>query len=809
MQSGITLLTGPARPYNGVTRLALNVMDGGILSGSTALAMGQNADNRYGELLASVDNAGTITGSTGIALRGDVATANNGYVTTWSGFSSIANRATGTISGSIVGPVATLNNAGLIDGGSGSAFTTGNAGTSYSFRINPGSWTNTGTIRSNGPAATIVSSTIGTLINSGTIANTGTGAALSSSNLVVQNRAGGLISSGGTIAINGTGYVNLVNQGTITGNVVTGNNSSVIDSSLGRINGSVTFGSGFDTLVVRYDGTANPVTGITGTINTGGGTNTQQIAIGSNTTIGTPVALLNGFQQFAIATDKGIITTLGTGFVAPTTIQVMGAGTLINRAAIATSSTAFALNGVPSPEVQRFVNEASIQTGSASTYAITGGSGFSQIVNNGTIVSAGGGITSFQASVVNTGTLTAVGTGVQNSGNSLTNSGTIRSTTGIGVQTSGNVGIASTNSGTIQGFLTGVQTSGYFTNTGLITATHRFGSAVQLDPYGVVFNNAGGVIGTGGLAIVGSSFNETVVNAGTINGSVALTYSGGGTNGSQRYISQTGGVLNGNLILGSDGILFTDLVNTGSCMFAGITGSVTAASGAALRYRVTGKQSAVIGPVGPFANAAYELTEGAALTLTAPATVTRQVLLAGTGSVDIDANLSATNGTAALAVGSVLSIQASLGTPTGVLAIRNRGTITVTRPAASSNFGGVGVSLGNNDNFTNFGTIAVTDREATGFWAAIVGSASSGSGTVTNAGSILLDGGIGISDAKVVNTGMIAQIDGGAVARGVVQGNARQSRYDPRRRRCGNGVQRRRDRKFGHTDQHRWRRHIR
>ncbi|WP_380784337.1 autotransporter outer membrane beta-barrel domain-containing protein [Sphingomonas sp. R86520] len=762
-ESGITLLTGPVSTYiDSTTQLALSVTNGATLSGTTALTMGQTPGNVYGMLIATLDNAGTITGSSGIALRGDVASTTNGFTTSRSSFTSITNQATGTISGSIVGPVGMLKNAGLIDGGSNSALTTGNAGSSYPYTISPGTWTNTGTIRSNSSAATIVSSSIGTLISSGTIANFGAGAALASSSLIVQNQAGGLISSSGTTAINGTGYLNLVNRGTITGNVVTGNSSSMIDSSQGRINGSVVFGSGYDTLVVRYDGTATPVTGITGTVDAGGGINTQQIAIGSDTTIATPVTLLTGFQQLAIATDQGVTTTLGAGFVTPTTIQVIGGGTLVNRAAIVTSGTAFA-------NAQVFTNEGSIQTGSGSAYAITAGSGYSsQITNNGAINSAGNGISSSQARIVNTGTLTVFGTGVSIFGNSLTNSGTIRSTAGIGAQLSGNVGTLSTNSGTIQGAQIGVQTSAYLSNTGSITASNRNGVAVQLDAYGVVFNNAGGVIGSGGQAITGTSFNESVVNAGTINGRVSLTgdYQSAG---SQRYISQTGGVLNGDLVLGSGGLLFTDLANTGPGLFAGITGSVTAADGALLRYRVTGTQSAVLTPVGPFASAAFELTDGAALTLTAPTTVTRQVLLAGSGSVDLDANLATTTSTSALAVSSILATQASYGSPTGTLAISSRGTITVTRAAGSSAGSGVGVSLGSDDSFTNFGTITVTDRNAFSGSTGITGGFAS-SGSVTNAGSILLDGGIGISGANVINTGLITQVDGGAAARGVLGG---------------------------------------
>lgn len=268
-----------------------------------------------------------------------------------------------------------LANSGLIDGGSGSALTPGNAGMAYPYTISPGAWTNSGTIRANSTAATVVSATIGTLTNSGTIANAGTGAALSGS-LVLQNQAGGLISSAGATAIAGTGLVNLVNLGTVTGNVVTGNSNSVIDSSLGRINGSVAFGSGSDTLIVRYGGTAAPVTGISGTINAGGGINVEQLAVNADTTIATPVTLLTGFQQLGISIDKGVTATLGAGFVAPPTpILFSGAGTLVNRATITSSTTAFAIGGVSSPNIARFVNEGSIQTGSTTAFAVNAQSG--------------------------------------------------------------------------------------------------------------------------------------------------------------------------------------------------------------------------------------------------------------------------------------------------------------------------------------------------------------------------------------------------------------------------------------------------
>ena len=773
-QGGINLLTGaPGMFYGVTTQLALNLAAGATVTGNTALATAQSLGNTGGQLLVGIDNAGTLVGTSGIALRNDLATSAFGYTTSRSAFSAIVNRAGGVISGSIVGPVGSLTNDGLIDGGSGGAFAPGGAGTSYPYFIFPGDWTNTGTIRSNSAAATVESSTIGRLTNSGMIENAGQGAALAGSALVITNEAGGLISSGGTTAIAATSYLNLLNAGTVQGDVLAGPANSTIDSSLGLIDGSVVFGPGFNTLVTRYGGTAAPITGITGTITAAGGSDTQLLAVSTDTTIATPVALLGGFEFFAISTDLGVTTTLGSGFVAPGSIRLQGLGTLVNQASINTAGTAFLNDGFSSQSSLRFVNDGTIQTGSSADFAISANFGITEVVNNGTIASAGGGVSLSQSSLTNTGSIIAATTGVDSSGNSVTNSGTIRSTAGTGVVTSGNVGSPSFNSGLIEGATAGVRAGTYFTNTGTVIATDPDGVAVQLDAYGALFNEAGGIVGNGGQAVTATTFNEIVVNAGTINGDVALTGVGSAGSESQRYISQPGGVLNGNLVLGSTAVLFTDLVNTGAGQFAGINGTVTAASGATLRYRVTGDQAATLGPVGPFAGAAYELTSGSTLSLSAPGIVTEQVRLAGSGTVDLTADLVTNGATAALATVQALSETYYAGAQSA-LAITSRGTISISREAGVFPAAGSAVSLSSQDIFTNLGTISVTDREEFAYATGVSG------GRLINAGSILLDGGIGVSNfafggigggAGVVNTGRIVQVAGGATAVGVSGGS--------------------------------------
>lgn len=81
--------------------------------------------------------------------------------------------------------------------------------------------------------------------------------------------------------------------------------ASFIDSSQGTINGSVTFGVGDDTLVARYNGTRTLQTGITGAIDGGGGTNTEQVAFAANTSVNTVIDLATNFQRLGLAPTGG------------------------------------------------------------------------------------------------------------------------------------------------------------------------------------------------------------------------------------------------------------------------------------------------------------------------------------------------------------------------------------------------------------------------------------------------------------------------------------------------------------------------
>lgn len=760
-QTAIAVNSGALNPssYYSTQQTALTVGAGGSVTGATALTLLQSPDNPNGTVSVSLDNAGTVTGTGGIALLANTVSTAQGYPNLLTSFSTITNRAGASIVGGIVGQVSTLANAGSIDGGAGSALDT-TIGYGPTLTNAAGA-----TIRSTSAAATILAGPnyYLTVTNAGTIANAGSGAAVSGGLLAVINEAGGQIGSAGATAIAASTSLRLTNRGTVTGNVTAGNGGSTIDSTGGTINGSVTLGNGNDTLIARYVGTRALATGITGAINAGGGTNTERVVFATDTLVTTPINLNAGFGQLLLAPDAKVTATLTAGFSTATPLVVTGQGTVVNQATIALSTRVVSDLDYAFDSSAQFRNEGSI------TALLSGNTGSAGIVlsshsfaNSGSVTVTGGtGASVSYNPVINSGVITATGTGVSLFDGVLTNRGTIISTGGVGVDLYGNVGYTGSNSGTIRGATTGVSTSIYLTNTGTVSSA---GTGVNVQAYGYLINAAGGVVngGSGGAISVGP-FNAGVANAGTINGNVSFGSAFSGDN-SLSYIAQTGGVLNGNLSLGNGTTLVTDLVNTGPGLFAGITGTVTAGSSSALRYAANADATATLptSNVGPFANVGYQVANGAALTLTAAAGQTRTQLLqlAGNGSVDLDAAIATSN---APAIQSTYAITYPGATTTiGALSIISRGAITVTRTNTNGAYYAGAVTLLGGDSFTNVGSIAVNDQTTYGT-AAIYGGAN-----VVNPGTITLNGATGISSAAVVsNTGLINQAIDGRASSGV------------------------------------------
>ncbi|WP_440980255.1 autotransporter outer membrane beta-barrel domain-containing protein (plasmid) [Sphingomonas pseudosanguinis] len=754
-QAGVQLTRQSSNNNYSSAQLTMTVAAGGSVSGANGVVIGQ-AGTGYGSTTATIDNSGTISGTNGYALL----STNQSYA----GFSSITNRAGGTI-GAISGAIGTLNNAGVIDGGSRSAI---DVGTTYSSAVASSyGWTNSGTITTNSTAATLANIKSMSWTNSGTISNIGTGVAIAGGYMTLTNAAGGRITTAGTTAIDHYGTFNLINAGTIVGDVtsstVTFSGAMTIDNAVGTITGNVRLGQGNDTLTVGYANGAIR-TGISGTIDGGAGTDMLRVRFTSDAILSSPLLLPTNFEQLTLVPDAKTTATLATGFTVAGPLRVAGSGTIINNAALTGSGTIlsdeFGSSGSPSITNAGSITGTGTQTG---TFAVSFNS-VNRFENSGTVTASQNGVAfGSNGAFVNSGTITATGTAVSLFGPSFANSGTIRSTGGIGAILSGSSGSTWTNSGRIEGTTAGLRLSSGLTNSGTITAT---GTGVFIDSYGNLTNAAGGVI-TGGTRGIGTSSNSTVfnariANAGTINGDVTFGTSSyesyyGNDNA---YYALAGGVLNGNLTLSKGDMLVAEMAGSSGDRFAGITGTVSGTQ-ANLRLRVRSDATATLPSATPFATVGYELFDKAALTLTGTGT-SRPLTFAGQGTVDLTADIAATTGSA-------ISVTSRTLVPgetyvANVLTVTSRGALSL---AVSRNdvYNAYAVSLGSDDSFTNAGTISVTDTRSNTYNPL---AAISGGKTVANDGTITLNGAIGIRYAQnITNTGRIVQASGGRAATGV------------------------------------------
>lgn len=747
--AGVRLLaTAPASGSGFSTaELAMTVLEGGVVRGANAVLLEGPASGFTG-VRATIDNAGSLIGTGGIALR--AATPDR------TSFDRIVNRATGRI-GAIAGPVGSLDNAGTIDGGALSAI---DLGTSLFFSF--GDFANSGTITAAGTPATLaLRDSNKTLINSGTIENRGTGAAISGQRLDITNAAGGRIASAGSTAIQAGVALQLRNAGTIVGDILaSGFSGATIDSSLGTINGGLRLGAGNDILIARYlDGRV--VTGVTGAIDGGGGTDTLRVGFGADTSLAGVTPIPTAFERLTLAPDLDRTVTLADGFRAPGILSLAGEGTIVNATTLTgTSAVVAADEFVFNTSAPRFVNAGVIRAlvASPGTAAVN----LQQIrrfENQGRIEAAGDGVSvSLADAVVNTGTIVAGGTALSAFNGDFDNRGTIRSTGGTALVLSGSTGFTSVNSGRIEGATSGVTLRTGLRNEGTIVGGS---TGVALDAYAQLLNAAGGVVAGGrfGVATSQFTFNVVVANAGTINGDVNVRGGASDPFNGNRYFALAGGVLNGNLTLGRNDTLIAELANGGQGAFAGITGTVTATD-SLLRYRVHSDASASVAAPAGFASTGFDLYGGAALSLAG--TSSRTVQLAGNGRVDLDATI-ATVGAPALQLTNLLVAPGETAPVDTSLEVVSRGTLSIDQ-ADNQPYGYAAVNLGAGK-FTNAGTIVARDR-STNIYSLI--NAIAGSAEIVNNGTIELQSAVGVSGARsLVNTGTIRQTGGTTASIGV------------------------------------------
>jgi uncharacterized protein with beta-barrel porin domain len=754
---------GPCDPYAGASprpcstpdvlyfpggSATINVAQGGSVIGNTAILLQRRGDNDSGRGEALVNNAGLLIGTAGAALVAEAGTR----------FTVIQNQATGTIGG-IRGAFDNILNAGVIEGIRDGITTTGQALVS-----------NSGRILSVSTMATIQGGTV-SVTNSGTILNAIRAAAIMSAGVLsIDNQAGGTIGSEGIVAIRSGAQINLTNAGTISGSIIAGDgqySGSMIDNVAGTIKGGVTLGGSNDVLKARFDSAAGRIAGISGTIDGGAGMDQLQLSINANATLGQD-AIPASFEQLALQISNNAAATLATANATANGITVTGSGRLINTATLVTTGSAITTTWSGYDKVIDVENSGSITA--TPTYPGLAAVQTSQgsFTNSGMVASIGGVGVNVEGrnvtSLTNSGTISATSTGAALRYAKLINSGSIQSTSGIGVSLFRDDGTgASTNSGSISGATIGVSAySVQLVNSGSISGgtTAIVADALRLD------NMAGGIITSGGnLAVDGrnnSGTGSTIRNAGTIIGNVDLARSGGYDYTPDVFID-AGGTLNGGLRMGGgDDLLVVSLGGDANRPLAGATGGVDMGDGMdTVRFVAGTSQSAALAVPTGFEDVAYEVRNGATLTLTAAnaRTAPLGLGLAGSGTIDLSADV-AISDTPAIRLGeATVDELLAGGRPWGTEYTANPGLTVISRGhiSATNNSTGSCAIFAAGAAFENAGTI--TTASGPGAWSSPV--AVCYGGTVTNSGTIRTDGGYGIiGSGTFVNRGTLTDIAG-------------------------------------------------
>ncbi|MDO7834593.1 hypothetical protein Q4610_05990 [Sphingobium sp. HBC34] len=818
------LIALPDAPYDWIEPVTIQI-DGSVNGGtSSAIAVASYGDIGWLNAIITVSATGRISGPAGIDLvtpssiypypsfrRTAVLIDNGGVIGSSAGslalhgsddgqafFQSILNRSTGTI-GAIQGRVGTLTNEGLIDGGVLSAFSKGPGPAPYNGST---SITNSGTMRSNGSADTLRLGQIDAVDNSGDILAEGSGLAISGANIAISNGENGRIVahqtaisatqsvrvnnrgtiSGGGDAITSEGALILINQGTILGNVRSGNIGSFIMNIGGTIDGDILLGSDNDSFFGDVDNVDQPFGTVTGRVDAGDGNDTLIFNFREDRVLDHAIALPDTFEALSLWVGGGATLTFSRSFASTTAVTLASADFSSYR-----TDNRFVLAGsldTQGPALIEGNNNSSgfvvSQSGTIlahltdpDTYAASFRDA-SLFDNSGTITAiGGGGVAGSSARIINSGTITADATAVR-AWSGVVNSGAIRSSQGIGADIFYGM---SSNSGVIEGATAGARVvQGTLVNDGTISSA---GNGVEIGWHGTLFNRAGGVITGGTAGIASPSANADVqqvyvINAGIINGDVTLggrPYSYGSGN---VFAALSGGIVNGDIHLGSGYDIFaTSLVNSGPGEFAGLTGRVSGSGVATLRYLIDADTMTTPALKGIFSNLSYQLANDATLTLTGPSSIdlgfagSGKVVLAGDFTGDTDAILIDLTDQA-------IRINGEDQAPANAIAMTNNGTITVREGPGSGASYGTAIIVGDGNSFTNHGTVDVQVGESTFYNFPSVTAIAAGSGAVVNHGTILLSGATGIrgdfgfgAGAIIRNAGVIEQVRGGAWSAGI------------------------------------------
>ncbi|MEQ6335637.1 autotransporter outer membrane beta-barrel domain-containing protein [Sphingobium sp. MK2] len=803
--AGISVAAGPDGatyyPYGILTQSAIVVEQDGAIQGDVGIEVNPNGGDYDGWSWVTLDNSGTISGSSGIALRGNDSSSGR--------FASIHNRATGVI-GAISSQVGSLNNEGLIDGGANSAISDGPGYYGSYAYYGQGTIANSGTIRSNGDAATIFqyrNYNFGNYVeNSGLIENLGSGAAIAGNSIFsLDNGTSGVIRSASGTAIVAPTYLVvtnagriesagnaieagnrllLTNSGTISGNVVsiTKNtySGSLIDNRAGVIEGDVLLGSGDDVFIADSVGLGT----ITGRLDAGDGVDTIRYLFDEDTTLNTGIALPASFEQAALWIGKSSTLTLGADFISNKTIAIGGGDSsfynpenrFINQGLIDTDGQALVSdNSATGGLTVRNEGDIRARLNNPEQFAVDLGNE-AYFSNAGMITATGGNAVRFTRGYefANSGSIIADGTAVSTT-IALANSGTIQSVSGMGADLSNAYQGRSSNSGLIEGRTIGARLY-YATlvNSGTITSD---GAALEFGYSGILYNEVGGVVRGGTAAVRPSSLypgsgGSLISNAGLIQGDVDFGSGYADAISGNVFIARAGGVLDGNLNLGGgNDTLVTSFVNDGPGQFSGISGVVTGNGSENLRYIIDGTVATDVGKVGIFSHMGYDLATGSVLNLTGASAPADTLVFAGQGSVDMTADIigSLYDPLIRMDVASYLT-DGEGQTLANAVTLVSRGTLSKTM-VNSYDYGAPLINVGAGNSFENAGTILVNGGEYARLLAIFNGGTLINSGTIEVSRADAVNGSYYSSDDRsvLINSGTIREAgNSDGTARGVV-----------------------------------------
>ena len=343
--------------------------------------------------------------------------------------------------------------------------------------------------------------------NSGTIESRLGTAIQASPGGILVNEAGGTIS--GAIAVNLDNGLTIVNRGAIVGDITSNGNpysSSAYIANGGTLSGNLSLGAN-DDLFLQYGADS----GVTGTIDGGAGIDTAGFIIDQDATVIIAGGLPTNFENaFVYVGASDAVATLDASAPLTGDLYVGGSGAIVNTASVNGAVFTQTPGGFPgllpaTTSLTAFDNRADIARGVSGTIETLTNSG--RIVTDVAYATAlaldlSGGATPIAATITNSGT---IGFDVPGYANPFI----------YGVRLNSTVATSATLTNEVGGIIRG---------GGVSVAISASNVALTINNAGTIEGGAPGSPGRyiGAAVSIGGSLANTIVNTGTIDGSILL-----------------------------------------------------------------------------------------------------------------------------------------------------------------------------------------------------------------------------------------------------------------------------------------------